>query len=195
MKKRVVGRIAAGCLVVIGAVAVPDAASAYSPNPAVVWMTGSSGGSCAQTGDGGPAAGMDLGVGVDGIVTGDCRAYAFDDTHLTSLVDEKRHKQNNGQDLVVALVSSGRGVAGIAFMASGDVLTVNDTYDDGDTVYVWIGANGPYCACQGTAGENTFSQGMDLIDGGVYALKITDDKAGTDVIAKSGTNDFPYIYP
>jgi hypothetical protein len=78
----------------------------------------------------------------------------------------------------------------VRFQAYGEHLMVIDpTTTDGDTIYVWIGALGPFCGCAGT---NNYD--LDLIEDAVYQLKITDDKAGTEVIASSLNGTLPAIH-
>lgn len=46
-----------------------------------------------------------------------------------------------------------------------------------------------YCACLNTRVD------LDLPDGAVYSIKITDDSAGTEVLASTSTYTLPHLYP
>lgn len=80
--------------------------------------------------------------------------------------------------------------ASFYFEAYGEHLKVKDLDpDDHDSVYIWINGTS-YCACLNTDID------LNLAEGSVWSIKITDDSAGTDVIActNSCTRLLPHLY-
>jgi hypothetical protein len=96
--------------------------------------------------------------------------------------------------LIELWVNRGPMIGAITFRADGELLWVTDTNNDDDTFYVWINGRGPYFA-PGTSREDDERQvNLDLADGVLHSIKITDDDAGRDVIASS-TDEIPYLIP
>jgi hypothetical protein len=92
-----------------------------------------------------------------------------------------------GTNLAVELWFGGSMVGQVFFEARGEVLTVADTANDDDALYVWVGTRGPYNAVGSSDPVDIDDFNLDLTDGNRYTIRITDDMAGDDVIASSAT--------
>jgi hypothetical protein len=99
-----------------------------------------------------------------------------------------------GLNLLLELYQNGTRVGEIQFEANGEYLTVEDSRNDDDTFYVWVGGNGPYSAGTSDDPVDLQTHNLSLTDGEVYSLRITDDRAGNDVIASS-SGSLPYVVP
>lgn len=100
-----------------------------------------------------------------------------------------------GRNLFVVLYVEGvGGVAYVSFEAYDEILVVADTRNDSDTVYVWINNSGPYYPRGSDDPIDRDPFDLSLTDGQCYNIKITDDKQGYDVIAKTGSG-LPCLIP
>ncbi len=166
-------------LVVLGSLFVATApAQAFSPNPSAYWMTQIAD-QCTDSDTLHVRSGSEFILSYQSLA---CRITTATQ-HFDSAYDA------GGENVAVELWSGSKREGVVYFGAYGEHLKVFDLdTTDGDTFYVWIAGQGPFCNCGGSDGNVD----LNLADGGVFNFKITDDQAGTDTIANS-PGSLPYI--
>ena len=155
-------------------------AQAYRPDPSVYWIVQDAG-DCTR---------------ISGTEPADMFEWA---DYGSCYLEGSRHSYYHGYDadsrnvFLELWVDRGPMIGEIQFQANGEWLRVTDTENDGDTFYVWI--NGTRYHVEGTSSETDMERfNLDLADGVMYSIRITDDAAGHDVIATS-TETLPYLVP
>lgn len=98
---------------------------------------------------------------------------------------------SGAQNLRIDIWEGSNFVGYFYFGGYGEKLYTEDPWSDGDSVYLWINGQS-YCAC---SNNYVYPFNLDLPDGSVYSIKLTDDSAGTDVIASSSAGSLPYLHP
>jgi hypothetical protein len=181
-KRMALAGIGLGSLMV--GLAVPASpAQAYSPNPKAWWVTQNA-------------------SNCDKIVTNAPEDYYFLQSNGFGCFIEDGWDlygtvmpfDSGGQNLYIDVMygtptSGVQPLAFFEFQAYGEHLQAWDYKSDNDSVYLWINGHS-YCACLDNTDIN-----LDLVDGQQYSIKITDDAAGTDVIASTAAFTLPHLVP
>ena len=187
MRKLLRGRRSRGLVIMVLAIlgslfVAPAPAQAFSPNPVAYWIA-QNGQTCLEA-----SKFYKLNMFYLHNTSGVCSIEApdFNKTFL-------EYTDVGGQNVAVEVVSTATNTkeGWINFRAYAEYLDIDDTVDNGDSFYVWIGGNGPY-------GEGHYN--LNLADGTARSFEITDDAAGTDVIAASWSTGgtvgiLPLIHP
>jgi hypothetical protein len=162
---------------------VATPASAYSPNPKFNWIEQDAG-TCASIDE---HIGADVGAGYfeawkEG---GRCWLDSADFGNQSFALDP------DSRNLMVELYIGTEPIGVITFQAAGEYVDIFDLVDDSDTFYFWVSHAGPWCACPGGPGIDFNEVDFTMPEGESFNIEITDDAAGTDVIAATGV---PMLY-
>ena len=199
-RNRFLSLVGTTTLVAIGSLFVaPGEAHAYSPEPVVYWVSQEADTPCVKISERPYPEPMTEHFTVQNLNPPIPRCWIRDNYGYNN-IDAYPYDQG-GQNLWIDLyrpsddVSIEMPLETVQFQAYGEHLILTDYSDDSDTVYVWVNGHA-YSACPcvgGQADENNFD--LDLVDGNQYTIKITDDAAGSVLIASTGNGKLPYLYP